>query len=345
MTLGTLSTLSTLSVFVAWPEGSPDGRDARALCRALEQELAELPGAPAGRLLSSVLIAGAGVPSPACVAAFLANLERRLRIAPGLEVTLEVGARVAAQRLADYRAAGITRLALRAGALDDATEAALRAATRFARTSIDLAFARPGQTLAHWQAELDRAVQLGTGHVSIEEHDAAHGTDPDIAAAFYDLAQGRLTGAGRPPYEIAHFARPGHEARHLLHGARGGDYLGIGPGAVGRITLGRSCLASTQLGPSAWLEAVEAGREVAERQMLTPEERLAELLVTGLRLCAGVERAWFEPLVGGTLESMLAAKRLEPLIEDGFVVLDEAGLRLSARGWLLCESVLARLLA
>jgi coproporphyrinogen III oxidase-like Fe-S oxidoreductase len=333
----------SLSLFVAWPDedGADQARATRALIRALKRELDALPD-PADRSLTSMLIAGGGAPSPASIEVLLAGLV----IGPEIEVTLaiEPGGH-AAGRLADYRAAGITRLAVRAGALDQAAEAALRtAATLFPRVALDLTFLRPEQTLLSWQTELDRALGLGVGHVSIEEH-GEEAAGSDLAAAFYDLALERLSAGGLPAYEIAHFARPGEEARQLLHGATGGDYLGIGPGAVGRITVDRACHASAQIeSPTAWLRAVEAGRAVAERRVLTPEERLAELLLTGLRLRAGIERAWFEPMVGCPLETVLRAEPLASLTEDGFVCLDQTGLRLTARGWLLCDAVVARLL-
>jgi coproporphyrinogen III oxidase-like Fe-S oxidoreductase len=332
----------SLSVFVAWPGAAADEeRAARALCRALDHELATPPDL-AGRSLVSMLIAGGGPPAPAGIEALLGGLA----IEPEIEVTLAIEPRAGtAGLLADYRAAGITRLAVCARRLDQAAEAALRtAATLFSRVAVDLTFLRPEQTLASWRAELDRALCLGVGHVSIEEHDEET-AGSDLAAAFYDLALERLSAGGLPPYEIAHFARPGEKARQLLHGATGGDYLGIGPGAVGQITVARACHASTQMeSPAAWLRAVEEGREVARRRVLTPEERLTELLLTGLRLRAGVERAWFEPLLGAPLETVLPAQQLASLTDDGFVCLDQTGLRLTARGWLLCDAIVARLL-
>jgi oxygen-independent coproporphyrinogen-3 oxidase len=130
----------------------------------------------------------------------------------------------------------------------------------------------------------------------------------------------------------------------LLHGATGGDYLGIGPGAAGRISHGGACYALRQVGPAAaWLAAVENGGEGLE-EVLPQDQRRTELVLTGLRLRAGIERAWFEPLAG-PLEAALDRERLAALVEDGFLVLDDRGLRLSARGWPLCDGVLARLLA
>jgi len=330
-----------LALFVAWPAGDGDGR---ALRRALDHALATLPGGLAGRRLVSVLIDAAGAPPASAVQALLADAGRQLEIAPGLEASLAIDPRaVSGQALADYRAAGIDRLALRVGTLDEAAQAALAtAANLFPRCALDLTFGRPRQSLAGWRAELDLALRLGAGHISLEEH-GVEGADADRAAALYRLAIEHLSAAGLPPYEIAHCARPGHESRQLLHGATGGDYLGIGPGAVGRITVGGVCHALSEIEPAdAWLCAVATDTE-AERRALCPEERRRELLLTGLRLRAGIARAWFEPMAG-PLEAALDGRRLAMLVEDGFVELDREGLRLTARGWPLCDAVLARLL-
>jgi coproporphyrinogen III oxidase-like Fe-S oxidoreductase len=328
---------------VAWPA---EDRDARALRFALDHALAALPGGVAGRRLVSVLIDAAAAPPARAVEALLADAARRLELAADLEASLAIDPRtIAPANLADYRAAGVNRLSLRAGSLDEAAQAALAtAAGLFPKCALDLTFGRPRQSLAGWRAELDRAVQLGACHISLEEHSvAAEDASSDRAAAYCVLAIDRLSAAGLPPYEIAHFARPGHEARQLLHGATGGDYLGIGPGAVGRVTVDGVCHALAQVEPAAaWLRAVETGAETLQQE-LRADERRTELLLSGLRLRAGIGRTWFEPKAG-PLEAALDAGRLAPLIEDGFVELDRRGLRLTERGWPFCDGVLARLL-
>jgi coproporphyrinogen III oxidase-like Fe-S oxidoreductase len=333
-----------LALFVAWPAEDLAGR---ALRLALDHALAALPDGVAGRRLVSVLIDAAAVPPARAVQALLADAARRLKLAADLEASLVIDPRaVAVPIFSDYRAAGINRVSLRAGSLDEAAQAALAtAAGLFPRCALDLTFGRPRQSLAGWRAELDRAVQLGACHISLEEHPvAAEDASSDRAAAYYRLAIDRLSAAGLPPYEIAHFARPGHEARQLLHGATGGDYLGIGPGAVGRVTVGGGvCYALAQVEPvAAWLRAVETGAETLQQE-LRADERRTELLLSGLRLRAGIGRTWFEP-EAGPLEAALDPGRLAPLIEDGFVELDREGLRLTERGWPLCDGILARLL-
>jgi oxygen-independent coproporphyrinogen-3 oxidase len=330
-----------LALFVSWPALD----QGKAIRRALVHALATAPGGTAARRLVSVLIDAAGAPPPDAVAGLLSDLGGRLAMAADLETTLAIDARtIGVGDLAPYRAC-INRLALRAAPLHKASEALLVAAgTLFPACAVDLTFGRPGQTLASWQAELRRARQAGASHISIEEHLQGDGPDSDHIASLYQGACEALGEAGMPPYEIGHFARPGQESRHLLHGATGGDYLGVGPGAAGRITDGGACHALSQIAPAAaWLRAVESGTE-SEREVLTKDVRRSELILTGLRLRAGIERGWFEAL-GGPLETALASDRLAALVDDGFLVLDRRGLRLSERGWPLCDAVLARLLA
>lgn len=330
-----------LALYVSWPTADRNGR---AIRRALDLALATAPGGSAGRRLVSVLIDASGAPAPDAVAGFLADLGRRLALARDLEASLAIDPRtITTQDLAPYAGAGLQRLALRADALSEPSEALLTAAsTLFPSCAVDLTFGRPDQTLASWQAELRRARQAGASHISIAEHGLAD--DTDHAASLYQAACDDLRAAGLPPYEIGHCARPGHESRHLLHGATGGDYLGIGPGAAGRITVRGTCYALSQVGPAAaWLLAVARGRE-GRQEVLNQDQRRTELILTGLRLRAGIERTWFEPLAG-PLEANLDRERLAALVEDGFLVQDDRGLRLTEHGWPLCDGVLVRLLA
>lgn len=328
-----------LALFVGWPAEDPDGEAVR---QALRQALAR---ALAGRRLISLLIDADAVPSPGAIERLFGDLHRCVAIAPDLEATLAIDVEAAGSNLAAWRGAGINRLALRAGVLTPAAENVLAAAGALLPVcAVDLSFGRPGQTVADWRRELLRAKQLGACHLSVEEH-APPAADGDHLARLYREACGALGTAGMLPYEIAHFAAPGRESVQLLHGATGGDYLGVGPGAVGRISAGGICHALSQPAPAAaWLRAVAAGDEMT-CQPLGAEQRRTELVLTGLRLRTGIERAWFEPLTGDRLEAAFEAGRLAALVEDGFVVLDRRGLRLGARGWPLCDAVLRRLLA
>jgi oxygen-independent coproporphyrinogen-3 oxidase len=243
----------------------------------------------------------------------------------------------------------------------EAIAAIERARRCFARFSFDLIYARPGQTLIDWRRELDEALALADGHLSLYQLTIEPGTafatlarrgdlaelDDDTAAALYETTQERLAAAaGMPAYEISNHARPGSECRHNLAYWRYQDYLGIGPGAHGRLTRGGIKTALRQRrSPEAWLAAVEAaGTGLEEATPLDRRTEIEEMLMMGLRLCEGIACNRLERAAGSPVESLFA-RHLPALIEGGFLTL--AGRRLAATpaGRLRLNAVLAALLA
>ena len=194
------------------------------------------------------------------------------------------------------------------------------------------------------------------GHLSLYQLSVERGTefakhgvreaDESMAAALYEMTQERLAEAGLEAYEISNHARPGHECRHNLAIWRGADYAGVGPGAHGRLRSGGRTDACRQIArPDRWLDAVErTGHGTANRTTLGDEERVEELLMTGLRLTVGIERRTFRSAAGRALEETIERGRLEPLIDGGFVVLDDTGLRATAAGLLRLNAVIAALI-
>ncbi|HEX7969015.1 MAG TPA: radical SAM family heme chaperone HemW [Stellaceae bacterium] len=384
-----MTTDSGFALYIHWPfckskcpycdfnshvrDGIEQARWRNALLAELDHAAAET----AGRPVTSVFFGG-GTPSlmdPATVAALLDRAASRWSMAADVEVTLEANpTSVEAERFAALRAAGVNRLSLGVQALDDralrflgrghdATEAiaAVALARRhFERSSFDLIYARPGQTLAEWQAELDRAVALAGDHLSVYQltiepgtaFATAHGRgdwalpDDELAGALYEATQERLAAAGLAPYEISNHARSGGECRHNLTYWRYGDYAGVGPGAHGRITLDGAKLATRRLrAPETWLAAVEErGHGMQERTALTREERREEMLMMGLRLAEGVDRARFRVEAGEELEAALGGGRLAELVAGGFLMLDDRGLRATAAGRQRLNAVLGALL-
>lgn len=345
---------------------------------ALLAELDHYAGTTAGRRLDSVFFGG-GTPSlmpPATVAALIERIHRHWPDSPDLEITLEANpTSVEAANFAALAQAGVNRVSLGLQALDDgalkflgrthsAAEgiAALEIARRhFARFSFDLIYARPEQTLDGWVSELDQALALAGHHLSlyqltIETNTAFEGAyrrgaftlpDEEIAADFYERTQDRLLRVGLPAYEISNHARPGEECRHNLVYWQGGDYLGIGPGAHGRLTLAGSRIATRQhRAPEAWLAAVEEnGHATREYRTLSAAERQEELLLMGLRLARGISRKRFRHATGREIEEAIAPSSMTPLIDGGFLELDEEGLRASPAGLQRLNAVLAVLAA
>ena len=345
---------------------------------ALLAELDHAAQETAARRVTSVFFGG-GTPSlmaPATVAALLDRLSSRWEVASDAEITLEANpTSVEASRFRELRLAGVNRLSLGVQALDDkalrllgrghdrseAVGAIELAEHHFDRYSFDLIYARPGQALADWQTELDQAISLVGDHLSVYQLTIEPGTafaaaaargdlvlpDDELAGAFYEATQEKLTAAGLPAYEISNHARPGCESRHNLTYWRYGDYIGVGPGAHGRLTLGGSKLASRQLrAPETWLAAVErGGHGTQERLPLSPAERREEMLMMGLRLAEGIDRARFHAELGEEIEQALDPARLARLAAGGFLVLDDRGLRATPAGRQRLNAVLASLLA
>ncbi len=355
-------------------EGVDEARWRAALLTEIDHAAGEAPD----RTVTSVFFGG-GTPSlmgPATVAALIERLAERWPLDPDVEITLEANpTSVEARRFAGYRAAGVNRVSLGVQSLDDAAlrflgrghsaaEARTAVATahaHFERVSFDLIYARPGQTTAAWRAELGEALGLAGEHLSLYQLTIEPGTrfhnlarrgllavpDGDAAAALYDTTQEAMDAAGLPAYEISNHARPGAASRHNLTYWRSGDYVGIGPGAHGRVTDRGAALAVRRIrSPERWLAAVERGGVGTEECIaVAPDDRVAEVLMMGLRLTEGVPADRFRARTGRAIGEALEPARLAPLIEGGLLECDAAGLRATAAGRRVLDAVLGALLA
>jgi putative oxygen-independent coproporphyrinogen III oxidase len=314
---------------------------------------------------------GGGTPSlmpPDTTAALIERVKRHWRTSRQLEITLEANPNSAeAERFAGFAAAGVTRLSLGVQALDPATLkflgrghdrdealAAIRLSQKlFRRTSFDLIYARPGQTLAAWRYELDEALALAGEHLSLYQLTIEPGTafytraakgelalpDEETAAALFEMTQERLAAAGLPAYEISNHARPGAESRHNLAYWRYEDYLGIGPGAHGRFTRDGIKYATRHPRlPEAWL----VRPEFEETTAIGRETAVEEMVMMGLRLVEGISRARLETLAECSVEALFGIS-LTRLIDGGFVVLDSERLSATTAGRQRLNAVLGAL--
>ncbi|MGD0721811.1 MAG: radical SAM family heme chaperone HemW [Roseiarcus sp.] len=328
-----------------------------------------------GRAVRSVFFGG-GTPSlmrPQTVQAVIDAIAGAWGLAPGAEITLEANpTSVEAGRFRGYRAAGVNRLSIGVQALEDAdlqflgrrhtvaeALAALKVAESiFARHSFDLIYARPGQSVAAWRAELGQALKLAGEHISLYQLTIEPDTmferlvragklalpDDDLGRDLFDVTQELTQAHGLPAYEVSNHARPGAESRHNLVYWRYGEYAGIGPGAHGRLITpqGRRAQAAEKH-PEMWLTQVESeGHGLVENQILTPEEQGDEFLLMGLRLREGVDPERFRRLSGRALDR----RQIESLAAGGFVTTDDSGrVRVTAAGFPLLDSVVADLAA
>ena len=336
----------------------------KALLTDLAYEARLLPG----RTLGSIFFGG-GTPSlmpPATVAALIEAAGRYWPLADDVEITLEANpSSVEADRFADLRAAGINRVSLGVQAFDDerlaflgrahsageGLDAIATAQRNFARVSFDLIYALPGDTEQQWSSDLDRAIGLGTEHLSLYQLTiepgtrfaamAAKGTltplDADHAGGLFELTQARTAAAGIPAYEISNHARPGAESRHNLTYWRYGDYAGIGPGAHGRRD-GRATLRHRK--PENWLTAISRNNHGIElEEALTDSERATEALVMGLRLAEGLD------VQGSGLEPFVNRNAIARLAEQGLLVRDGTRIAATSAGMLLLDAILREIAA
>ena len=342
-----------------------DAVDQERWRRALLAELAPAARASGPRRVTSVFFGG-GTPSlmpPETVAAVIEGIDRLWGLAPGTEITLEANPTSAeAERFAGFAAAGVNRLSLGVQALDDdalkflgrqhsaaeALAALERARAAFPRISFDLIYARPDQTGAHWRAELAEALALGPEHISlyqltIEEGTVFHGAwrrgelvlpKEDDAAELFEATAVQLGEAGLPAYEISNHARPGAECRHNLTYWRYEDYVGIGPGAHGRLAWdGAKRATRAHRAPEAWLDLVERqGHGWRSVEGITTEQRRSEMVMMGLRLSEGIARSALRREIDAELEDLLPSARLERLTAEGSLVVDDDGLRATPDG-------------
>jgi putative oxygen-independent coproporphyrinogen III oxidase len=382
------SRLDDLALYVHWPfclakcpycdfnSHVRDRIDQTRFARALRRELATEAARLGRRRLKSVFFGG-GTPSlmdPSTVAALLDDAARYFDPADDLEITLEANpTSIEAGRLADFRAAGVNRVSIGIQSLDEnalrtlgrqhssaEAVAALALARRlFPRVSFDLIYARPGQDMAGWRAELRTALAIAADHLSLYQLTIEPATqfevlhrqgkivlpDEDTAAALYEATEEECARAGLLAYEISNYARPGQESRHNLAYWRYLDYAGIGPGAHGRITVNGSLHATRRhRAPEPWAERVEQnGHALTADDPIMAEERAREALLMGLRLTEGIELARFTARTGQTLMQSVDADVLARCIAEGYLTLTPERLMATREGRIRLDSLLSAL--
>ena len=343
-------------------------------CEALLTELRTAAHGVQTRPVGSVFFGG-GTPSlmePETVARLIAEVKTLFPQSDAPEISMEANpGSLDAGRFAAFAGAGVGRLSLGVQSLDDdvlrflgrvhdakaAREAVALAARLFARYSFDLIYARPGQSLQDWRSELTDALTLAGDHLSVYQLTMEPGTafyprwqrgeivlpDENLATAFYDRTLAWLAEAGLPAYEISNHARPGCESRHNLTYWRYGDYLGIGPGAHGRIN---ATATRRHRAPEIWLDQVtRTGAGLTGTTALSAGDRVVEMMIMGLRLTEPVPHARLKALTGEDFFNWPARARMEDLIEAGDLVISEAGLASTSDGRRRLNGVLTYLLA
>ena len=348
------------------------GEEQAALAEAILADLEAQAVLTGPRRLASIFFGG-GTPSlmdPAAVAAVIARARTLFPTRGDIEITLEANPTDAeAGRFAALAEAGVNRLSMGVQALDDASLAflgrnhsaaeALRAVELagrlFPRLSIDLIYARPGQSPDAWARELTAALGFGFEHVSpyqltIEAETAfgralRRGTlvppDEDGAAALYETTQAVLGAAGFDAYEVSNHARnAAARSAHNLHVWRGGDYLGLGPGAHGRLTLDGVRTATVAHRRIAdYVSGVASGAPWSDREVLSSRDAAEERLLLGLRTTEGAPAALLKALDLSGEDAPVA-----DLVAEGFLTMRAGRLIATPRGRPVLDGVLKALL-
>ncbi len=337
------------------------GVDADAWSAALVADLEYWAARIARRPLASLYFGG-GTPSLAPVSIIADVVEAAARLFgldENVEITLEANPNDADEkRLREIAAAGVNRLSLGVQSFDDdalkflgrdhdaasARRAIARVQDIFATSTFDLIYGRPGQSDDDWRAELSEGLRFAPAHLSLYQLTIEPGTafarqvaqgrwapaDDARQARHYEIAQDMTKAAGLSAYEISNHAKPGRESRHNLIYWRYQDYIGIGPGAHGRLAIAGERIATKALDrPDAYLKQVgECGNGVETEETLDAEAQLIERLSMGLRLTEGA------PLYADDYfyRNDARAQRLRRLMDEGYLTLDCGTLRATDTG-------------
>ncbi len=325
-----------------------------------------------GRIVRSIYFGG-GTPSlmlPETVEAIIDEVQRLWPIANDIEITLEANpTSVEIGKFQAFREAGVNRVSLGVQALNDsdlkflgrehsaaeAIKAIDTARNVFERYSFDLMYARPEQTLERWEAELRDALDYADGHLSLYQltierntpfhisHAQGKFSIPDeyLASDFYNLTQDILAAAERPAYEVSNHARAGQESVHNMIYWTYGDYIGLGPGAHGRLTLeGKKYATREHSAPEKWLDLVDlAGDGAHPYEEVKPKDQVLEALMMGLRIRDGVSLPELGVLGGGDWHDFIDEDMCRTLVAEGWGAYDGETLKLNREGWLRLNAI------
>ena len=305
-----------------------------------------------GRTVQTVFFGG-GTPSlfpPENIDRFLQGASSRLRFAPGCEITLETNPGTAEHgRFELYRNAGVNRLSFGIQSFDDGclqrlgrihdsgeAEAAVKLAqdAGFDNINLDLMYALPQQTLAMAEHDLERAFALQPTHISHYQLTLEPNTifaakppqgipDDDASWDMQEHCQALLAAKGYAQYEVSAYAQPGRQCAHNLNYWRYGDYLGIGAGAHGKLTLGHEQTILRRWKhkhPAAYLAAAGKPEALGGDDRIEPARRPFEFMLNALRLVEGFDLNLFAARTG--LERSAIAPSLDQAMALGWLAID-----------------------
>ena len=335
----------------------PEHTYIQALLSDLELDLPQVWG----RVVHSIFIGG-GTPSlfsAQAISDLLSGIAARVPLSPQAEITLEANpGTVEHDRFEAYKEAGVNRISLGIQSFNDAQLQALGRIhgsqeahqaiiavqqAGYEKINLDLMWALPNQTSAEMLKDLKSALQYQTGHIShyqltVEPNTvfAAHPPklpDEDLVIEMSDLAADAFGEAGYEAYEISAWAKPHHFARHNLNYWQFGDYIGIGAGAHGKLTLpAKNQILRTRrkLIPHSYLQAFKTQTFIAQSQPVDRKDLAFEYFLNRFRLAQPIEWQEFEERTG--LSRTEIEKPLEKAVALSLVQLTETQIVRTSRG-------------
>lgn len=347
--------------------------DHDAWCAAYLAEIDRYAAQTPGRVLRSIYFGG-GTPSlmaPKTVAAIIERAAEQWQFSNDIEITLEANpGSIEAQNFRGYKAGGVNRISIGVQALndtdlkrlgrlhsaDEAKQALTLAKSLFDRVSFDLIYARQDQSLSAWEQELKTALAFGADHMSLYqltvEPNTAFGArfaagklrglpEEDLATDMYFLTQDLCQTAGLPAYEVSNHAKPGHESRHNQIYWRSGDWMGIGPGAHGRMTVdGKRYATESHYAPSEWLTHTAHSSGEILRDIVPQDEQVTEFMLMGLRTAEGIDLERLSQQFGTTLD----LNKIDELEALSFISLEDNQLRATDTGRPVLNGILRELI-
>ncbi len=341
--------------------------------KALLQDLRSFKNSITDKKVTSIFFGG-GTPSlmaPRTVEKIIQEVDSLWGVDPGVEITLEANPNSAeATKFKDLAMAGINRVSLgiqalnqkdlaflgRKHSLSESYQALDWASQYFDRFSFDLIYARPTQTLSEWEKELEDALKLAKGHLSLYQLTIEEGTpfylsyhrgdfkmpSEEESALFYEYTNEKMAHHNFEAYEISNYAMLGQESRHNLTYWRYEDYIGVGPGAHSRVPLsGAKCAVRRHRSPELWMKQVEeTSNGTHEVKALSDKDKMVEFLMMGLRLREGISRGAFVSEIGRDIREVVDPKKLDALIQEGLFYLEDKRFGLTDVGRQKLNSVL-----
>lgn len=376
----------TLSVYIHWPfclakcpycdfnSHVRDSIDNAAWENALLKEL-DFYLKEAGERKVTTVFFGGGTPSLMHLKT-VEKLLQKLNLERDAEVTLEANpTSVEAGKFRGFRDAGVNRVSLgiqslnenslkflgRKHSANEAIKAAEIAAGIFPRHSVDFIYALPSQTTESWLAELEEAMNLAGGHISLYQLTIEPNTnfshlynagklelpDDETRGEMYEETTSFLAGKGFSRYEVSNYAKAGGESRHNLAYWRYDDYIGIGPGAHGRfISCGERLESFNMKSPEKWLDQVTAKKHGAEiLKPVSPDVASLECALMGLRVKEGINFQAFKAKTGMRFDEVSNQQKINLFAELGLIERNQNNLKATDKGFLVLDKITSEILS